>query len=110
MPFEPRGAERVRNSRVVRHGRRPTNAEPGDADLSYQVANPGAAVAVGQSRFGLTDRRVDQSRIVANGVDSATRSDPLVVVYWNVAGIAASNIDTFFFDMENEVLWDVLIL
>ena len=33
-----------------------------------------------------------------------------MVVYWNVAGIAASNIDGFLNDMENEVLWDVLIL
>ena len=33
-----------------------------------------------------------------------------MVVYWNVAGIAAGNIDTFLDDMDQEVAWDALIL
>ena len=44
------------------------------------------------------------------GRSNTIAGDPLVVVYWNVAGVAASNIDLFLNDLENEILWDVLIL
>ena len=43
-------------------------------------------------------------------MNSSIMGDPLMVVCWNVAGIAAGSIDQFLLDMENEVKWDVLIL
>ncbi len=59
---------------------------------------------------GPIGQRSDQSCTETKGVDSTISAKPLVVVYWNVAGIAVSNIDNFLDDMENEVMWDVLIL
>ena len=52
-----------------------------------------------------------QSSALPNeGRDNTIAGEPLVVVYWNVAGVAARNIDLFLNDLENEILWDVLIL
>ena len=84
-------------SRSVRHGQRSSNAVS-------------AAAVDGANRAGPIGQRSDQSCTEANGVNSIVTGDPLVVVYWNVAGIAARHIDDFLFDLENEVLWDVLIL
>ena len=35
---------------------------------------------------------------------------PLKVVYWNVAGIPAGEIDKFLGDLDKELQWDVLML
>ena len=85
------------SSRSVRHGRRSSNA------VSAEVVDDA-------NRAGPIGQRSDQSCTEANGVNSTITGKPLVVVYWNVAGIGVGSIDDFLFDMENEVLWDVLIL
>ena len=90
-------------------GRRRSSSRSVRQDLRHPIAAPAAAVE-GEGRAGPIDLLLDESCTEARGVDSTTMGDPLVVVYWNVAGIAAANIDYFLLDMENEVLWDVLIL
>ena len=71
----------------------------------------GSAVVVeSTNRVGQIGLRLNQSGTEANRVNSSIMGDPLMVVYWNVAGIAAGNIDQFLLDMENEVKWDVFIL
>ena len=69
-----------------------------------------AVVVDSASRVGQIGLRLDQSCTGPSRVNSSITGDPLMVVYWNVAGIAAANIDQFLFDMEKEVKWDVLIL
>ena len=58
---------------------------------------------------GPIGQRSDQSCTETKGVDSTISAKPLVVVYWNVAGIAVGNIDAFFDDMDEDVMWDAPI-
>ena len=75
-----------------------------------------ASLASGRSEIdGVADSAgpIDsgQSSALPNeGRDNTIAGEPLVVVYWNVAGVATRNIDLFLNDLENEILWDVLIL
>ena len=57
-----------------------------------------AVVVDSTNRVGQIGLRMDQSGTEANGAKSSITGDPLMVVYWNVAGIAAGNIDQFLFD------------
>ena len=59
---------------------------------------------------GQIDLGVQSSAQPNEGRGNTIAGEPLVVVYWNVAGVAASNIDLLLNDLENEILWDVLIL
>ncbi len=81
----------------MRQGRRSSNAVS-------------AAVIDDADQAGPIGQRSDQSCTEANGGYSTTAAKPLVVVYWNVAGIAVSNTDNLLDDMENEIMWDVLVL
>ena len=70
-----------------------------------------AAVIDDTGNAGPIGSSLDQSCAEARaGGDNTITAKPLVVVYWNVAGIAVGNIDTFLDDMDQEVAWDILIL
>jgi hypothetical protein len=47
---------------------------------------------------------------VTSGLDVGMNTRPLKVVYWNVAGINAGEIDTFLAQLDMDLQWDVLVL
>ncbi len=44
------------------------------------------------------------------GHTTQAEQSPLKVVYWNVAGVKASEIDTFLEQLDADLCWDVLVL
>ena len=54
-----------------------------------------------------------ESRATPRGLGGHTiqaEQPPLKVVYWNVAGVRAADIDTFLEHLDDDLRWDVLIL
>ena len=54
-----------------------------------------------------------EPRPTLRGLEGHTTQEelsPLKVVYWNVAGVKASEIDTFLEQLDADLRWDVLVL
>ena len=74
-----------------------------DSTAGGQTFNDAAPLGAGvyQTRSG---------GLPPNGCEARDDVRPLKVVYWNVAGINAGDIDTFLAQLDFDIQWDVLVL